>query len=84
MHVAGGVQREIEGFRFVEDSHTPAVLDATWTIFEYVAARAPELRAVVFECERNPLEACLPGFVRIRSILERVAVAPAFRGAAAP
>jgi hypothetical protein len=47
------------------------VLDTTWQIFESVVVRAPNLRAVVFECERNPLRDCLPGFARIQSTLQR-------------
>jgi uncharacterized protein len=69
MHVAGGVVRDCEGLELVEDSHVPAVLPETWTIFEAAAARSPNLKAVVFECERNPLEASLPGFRRIERIL---------------
>ena len=71
VHVAGGVEKEHDGFRWVEDDHTPEVLPDTWEIFEYVAERAPHLRAVVFECERNPLEACLPGFERIADAWKR-------------
>jgi uncharacterized protein len=65
MHVAGGVEGDHAGFRFVEDSHTVHVLPDTWTILEHVAPRVPNLKAVVFECERNPLADCLPGFARI-------------------
>jgi len=36
---------------------------------EQVIARAPNLRAVVYECERNPLDACLPGFGRLATLL---------------
>ncbi|MFT7622205.1 MAG: hypothetical protein ACI9WU_001373 [Myxococcota bacterium] len=56
VHIAGGTLRETDGFTFVEDTHTAAVLPETWTIFRYIAERAPNLKAVVFECERNPLE----------------------------
>jgi uncharacterized protein (UPF0276 family) len=69
MHVAGGVERTHDGFRFVEDSHTPQVLPDTWAILERIAPSATNLKAVVFECERNPLEACLPGFQRIAATL---------------
>ncbi len=65
LHVAGGVERERDGFRWVEDDHTPDVLPETWTIFEHLVERAQNLKAVVFECERNPLERCLSGFSRI-------------------
>jgi len=69
MHVAGSRAREFRGYRWFEDDHTPAVLDETWEIFTAAAGRASHLRAVVFECERNPLEACLPGFARIHEVL---------------
>ena len=65
MHIAGGVERERDGFKWVEDDHTPEVLPDTWMIFEYLVERATHLKAVVFECERNPMEACLDGFSRI-------------------
>ncbi|HVV82873.1 MAG TPA: DUF692 family protein [Kofleriaceae bacterium] len=65
LHVAGGSERDVGGYRFVDDDHVPRVLPETWTIFDHVAARAPNLKAVVFECERNPLAAAKAGFARI-------------------
>jgi len=70
MHVAGGRERHHEGWPWVEDDHDVNVLPATWAIFEAAAARADNLRAVVFECERNTLEATLPGFARISEIVD--------------
>jgi uncharacterized protein (UPF0276 family) len=69
IHIAGATMGDVDGLPFVEDDHSPAVLDDTWAIVEYVASRAPNLRAAVFECERNPLEDCLPGF---RAIARRI------------
>jgi uncharacterized protein (UPF0276 family) len=71
IHVAGGSERRHDAFAWVEDDHSPAVLADTWTIVEQVIARAPNLRAVVYECERNPLPACLPGFARLAALLSR-------------
>jgi uncharacterized protein (UPF0276 family) len=68
MHVAGGVERDTDGFAWVEDDHQPEPLPDTWEIFEHVAPRAPNLRAVVYECERNPPGAVLANFERIRAI----------------
>ena len=71
LHVAGSQPGEHQGYRYAEDSHTPNVLPSTWEIFDYVVARAPNLRAVVFECERNPLTACIDGFTRISATVQR-------------
>ncbi|MEC8025529.1 MAG: DUF692 family multinuclear iron-containing protein [Myxococcota bacterium] len=70
LHVAGGSLQSHDGFEFIEDDHSVNVLDATWEIFEHVVPRCPNLKAVVFECERNPLEDCLPGFTRIHDCLK--------------
>jgi uncharacterized protein len=65
VHVAGGVERAHEGFAYVEDAHGTAVLEDTWRIYERVLVGAKNLRAVVFECERNANEGVLDGFARI-------------------
>lgn len=65
LHVAGGRPRDTAGFAWIEDTHGTEVLDDTWRIYEHVAARAKNLRAVVFECERNANEGVIPGFERI-------------------
>ena len=62
LHVAGGREQRRDGFAWVEDDHTPAVLADTWSIVDHVIPRAPNLKAIVFECERNPLADCLDGF----------------------
>ncbi|MFT7580409.1 MAG: hypothetical protein ACI9MR_002080 [Myxococcota bacterium] len=67
LHVAGGGHRDHQGFAWVEDDHSVEVLEDTWAIYDHVVARAPNLRAVVFECERNPLAKTLAGFERIAS-----------------
>ena len=69
LHVAGGSERRHDGFAWVEDDHSPAVLADTWTIVEAVVPAAPALRAVVFECERNPMAASLAGFARLHALL---------------
>jgi uncharacterized protein len=71
LHVAGGSERRHDGFLWVEDDHTPAVLAETWAIVEALVPRAPELRAVVFECERNPIADALDGFARLHGLLAR-------------
>jgi uncharacterized protein (UPF0276 family) len=69
IHVAGGSERANGDFAWVEDDHSPGVLADTWRIVEHVVPRAPNLKAVVFECERNPLAACLPGFSRLARLV---------------
>ncbi len=70
MHVAGGAVHSHEGFEYVEDSHTPDVLPDTWTILETALRGTRNLKAVVFECERNPLAACRAGFAEIARLCE--------------
>jgi uncharacterized protein (UPF0276 family) len=71
LHVAGGSERRHDGFLWVEDDHTPAVLADTWAIVESIVPAAQSLRAVVFECERNPMAASLGGFERLHRLLAR-------------
>jgi hypothetical protein len=73
LHVAGGRERAVEGLPFVEDDHGPHVLPDTWAIFEAAIARAKHLRAVVVECERNPIPAVLPLMQRVASAWEPAA-----------
>ncbi len=72
IHVAGGdVRATADGFSFVEDTHGTAVLDETWRIFERVVRGATNLKAVVFECERNANADVDVGFARIERVLAR-------------
>ena len=71
LHVAGGSEISVEGLSLVDDSHGPEPLADTWEIFEAVLARATELRAIVFECERNAAEEVLPGFERLNRAFPR-------------
>ena len=72
MHVAGGRPFQWKGRSFVEDDHGVAILPDTWSIFEHVLQRAANLRAVVFECERNPVDAVLPVFERLEDLTREV------------
>lgn len=69
LHVAGGDLRDHEGYRWVEDTHGGEPLPEVWDLLGVFAERAPNLKAVVFECERNPLDAVLSGFARIERVL---------------
>jgi len=70
VHVAGARQRSHEGFAWVEDDHCLDVLPETWQILDQVAAGADNLRAVVLECERNPLHEALAGFEDLAARLD--------------
>ena len=71
LHVAGGREREHDGFAWVEDEHGPELLPDTWAIAQAALRRASDLRAVVVECERNPIAAVLPLFARVAAELPR-------------
>ncbi len=68
MHVAGGAYAEIDGYAYIEDNHSPEPLPATWEILEYAVPRAKNLKAIVFECERNAPEETLEVFERLNSL----------------
>jgi uncharacterized protein (UPF0276 family) len=71
MHVAGGVPRDHQGFAWIDDDHQPEPLPDTWAIFEHLLPRAKNLKAVVYECERNPPTEVIDNFVRIRETWRR-------------
>jgi uncharacterized protein (UPF0276 family) len=68
LHVAGGTYQQVEGYAYIEDDHSPAPLAATWEILEYILPRAPNLKALVYECERNAPEECLAVFARLNEL----------------
>ncbi|HVI01449.1 MAG TPA: DUF692 family protein [Enhygromyxa sp.] len=69
LHVAGGKLHVREGLAWVEDDHGIEVLPDTWMIVEAAIARASNLRAIVVECERNPIAAVVPLFEAVRAKL---------------
>jgi len=73
LHVAGATEFAHAGRRFLDDDHGPEPRPETWALFEHVVRRAPNLRAVVFECERNPRAAVLTAFDRLASTLAETA-----------
>jgi uncharacterized protein len=68
IHVAGGAAIDIEGLPLVEDSHSPEPLPDTWQIVEAVLPRARNLKAVVFECEKNAPEDVVENFRRLNRL----------------
>ena len=71
LHVAGSTAQMVDGLQVWTDDHHPEVRPETWMIAQYVMDHAPNLKAVVFECERNPLEQCLEGFERLAKMLAK-------------
>lgn len=69
LHIAGGRPTEHAGLELIEDDHGIDVLPETWQIAEHIAARAPNLKAVIIECERNSIEAALPLYAECRARL---------------
>ncbi len=69
LHVAGGSEFEHGGRRFADDDHSPDPLPETWKLLEEILPRATNLRALVYECERNSLDAVVPGFERLRALV---------------
>jgi uncharacterized protein (UPF0276 family) len=73
LHVAGGRLFDVEGLVLVEDDHSPMPLDDTFEILDYVLPRAPNLRAIIFECEKNAMADVVPVF---EALNRRFPVAP--------
>lgn len=71
LHMAGGSRMNRSGLSYIEDDHTPHVLDETWEIFHRLAPNLNELRAVIFECERNTFERCSEPLISLRETLDR-------------
>jgi uncharacterized protein (UPF0276 family) len=67
LHVAGGSEIDVDGLPLVDDAHGPEPLADTWSIFERVVGRAPALRAIVYECEKNGVEEVLDNFRRLNA-----------------
>jgi uncharacterized protein (UPF0276 family) len=82
IHVAGGAVQQTDGLAWIEDDHGPRVLDRTWQITEAVLRGATNLKAVIVECERNPIDAVLPVFHAVAARL--AALRPGERWSGAP
>lgn len=80
LHVAGGRPFDVDGRAYVDDDHGPEPLPETWDLFEAILPRATNLRAVVFEAERNPRAAVLPAFERLARLVARSAANPGSGG----
>lgn len=71
LHVAGGSERQHEGFPWVDDDHAGPILEDTWSLVAHIVPRAPNLKAIVYECERNTLASVMPGFARLAALWPR-------------
>ena len=71
VHVAGGVEYVHEGRTFIDDDHGLHIQPGTWELLETVIERSPNLKAIVYECERNRIDDVTPGFKRIHEMLGR-------------
>lgn len=65
LHVAGGTPIDVEGLALVEDDHSPEPLADTFEILDHVLARAPNLKAIIFECEKNSPASVVPVFTAL-------------------
>jgi uncharacterized protein (UPF0276 family) len=65
LHVAGGTEIDCDGLALIDDSHAPEPLAETWQIFEHVVGRARNLKAIVYECEKNRLDEVAANFARL-------------------
>jgi uncharacterized protein (UPF0276 family) len=68
LHVAGGTLVDVAGLELVDDAHNPEPLLDTWQILEAVLPRAPNVKAIVYECEKNPPDEVLENFRRLNRL----------------
>ena len=69
LHIAGGRVLERDGFAWIDDDHGVEVLPDAWAISEAAIARSSNLRAVIVECERNPIAAVVPLLRAVEELL---------------
>ncbi|HMS16593.1 MAG TPA: DUF692 family protein [Planctomycetota bacterium] len=67
IHVAGGgVVVSDSGYSYIDDDHRAEPLPEVWKMLDHVIPRAPNLKAIVYECEHNDPEETIPTFQRLR------------------
>ena len=80
LHVAGGTIVDVEGLELIDDAHDPEPLPDTWQILEAVLPRAPNVSAIVYECEKNAPDEVIANFPPLErdvSLVSRAASAGA-------
>jgi uncharacterized protein (UPF0276 family) len=70
VHMAGGSHKVHQGLAYIADDHSPVILPETWSLFNMIADQLTELRAVIFECERNSFESCQAPMLELRQQLD--------------
>ena len=70
IHVAGGSELDVDGLPLVDDSHVPEPLADTWQIVEHVVPRAKNLKAIVYECEKNRADEVEANFTRLNELFK--------------
>ena len=71
LHVAGGTEIDVDGLALVDDTHAPEPLPETWQIFDAIVHRARNLKAIVYECEKNRVDEVAPNFARLNEAFAR-------------
>ncbi|MBL8148993.1 MAG: DUF692 family protein [Blastocatellia bacterium] len=67
-HIAGGSMTDVDGYRYIDDNHSPEPVEECWQILEHLVSKAKNLKAIVYECELNNPEECIENFVRLNEL----------------
>lgn len=67
IHVAGGTRRAHEGYPWIDDDHGAEPLPETMELLAWALPKCANLRAIVVECERNPLPKARPFLEAVRA-----------------
>lgn len=77
IHVAGGGEATTDdGYSYLADDHRAEISSEVWDLLDYVLARAPNLKAIVYECEHNEPEETEDAFRRLNALFPAEAAAP--------
>ncbi len=71
LHLAGTVPRDLDGLVVYDDVHSPELSPDTWEIFDAIWPRCPNLKAIVYECEKNPPREVVATFERLNASFPR-------------
>ena len=69
MHIAGGGEAVTpDGYRYIDDDHRAEIHPDTWEIVHHVVERAPNLKALIYECEHNDPALTIETFKKLNEI----------------